>query len=294
MKVSRRHVLFSAPGLASAAAFAPAAPYSPSLLKLSLAAYSFRDYLDLKPAKPIAEPMTLFAFADLAASLGLGAIEPTGYYFAETAPAYLQKFKRHCTRLGLDISGTATGNDFCQAGPGRAKDIAKVKTWIEIAGFLGAKTLRVFAGNTPKDDSEANARSRCVETLHEVCEHGAKHGVIVAVENHGGITATPEPLLAIVRAVRHDWLGVNLDTANFRTADPYADVAKVAPEAVTVQLKTDIHPNGKTEPADLPRLLGILRNAGYRGYVALEFEGSENAKSAVPRHVRTLQRLLAG
>jgi sugar phosphate isomerase/epimerase len=294
--LNRRHFLFATPaacGLACAVRAAdPVARPGPAHFKLSLAAYSFRKYLELKPKKPIAEPMTIFQFAEYCASLGLGAVEPTSYYFAETTPAYLAKFKHLCTRLGLDVSGTAVGNDFCQADDRkRAADVAKVKRWVEIAGYLGAKTIRVFAGKTPKDDTEEAARKRCVEALPEVCDHGAKHGVMIALENHGGITETADQLLAIVSAVKHDWLGVNLDTGNFKTADPYADFAKAAPYAVTVQFKTEVHPAGqpKKSEADFARLFGILKEAGYRGYVALEYEGEEEPKTAVPRYLTKLR-----
>src|SRR5215470_2215367 len=99
-------------------------------LRLSLAAYSFRKYLDLKiKPKP---PMTLDDFVDLAASLDLDAVEPTAYYFADTSPAYLARLKGRCSRLGLDISGTAVGNDFCLADAGKLKDQLKyVKEWAE-------------------------------------------------------------------------------------------------------------------------------------------------------------------
>src|SRR5207248_8344201 len=112
--------------------------------------------------------------------------------------------------------------------------------------------------------------------------------------NHGGITAAVEPTLAIVRAVKHNWFGVNLDTGNFHTSDPYADLAKLAPYAVVVQIKTEIQRAGmKKEEADLRRLVDMLRAVGYRGYVALEYEAAEDPKVAVPRHVETLKKLLA-
>jgi sugar phosphate isomerase/epimerase len=99
--------------------------------------------------------------------------------------------------------------------------------------------------------------------------------------------------MQIVKGVQHDWFGVNLDTGNFRTSDPYADLAKLAPYAVNAQIKTEIQRAGmKKEEADLKRLLGILREAGYRGYVALEYEAEEDPKTAVPRHVETLRKLM--
>jgi sugar phosphate isomerase/epimerase len=256
--------------------------------KLSLAAYSFRKYLDLK--KPT---MTLDEFVELAAGLDLDAVEPTAYYFADTSLAYLARLKGKCTRLGLDVSGTAVGNDFCVNDSDKLREqIASVNAWSERASLLGAKTIRIFAGNVPKGDTEEAARARCVAAIQEACDHAAKFGVYLALENHGGITAKAEQLLAIVTAVKHDWFGVNLDTGNFRTADPYGDLAKIAPYAVNVQVKTEIAPNGKKEEADLKRLIAMLRDVNYRGYVALEYEAAEEPKTAVPRYVAELRKLV--
>lgn len=276
----------------AAAAIDPIQRVGKPHFRLSLAAYSFRKYLDLKAkAKP---SMTLEDFVDFAATLDLDAIEPTAYYFADTSPGYLAQLKGRCTRLGLDISGTAVGNNFCIPDPAKLREqIASVKQWADRAALLGAKTVRIFAGSVAKGDSEEKARARCVEAIQEACDHAGKVGVYLALENHGGITATQEQLLGIVRAVKHPWFGVNLDTGNFHTDDPYADLARLAPYAVTVQIKTEIQRKGMPkEEADLKRLLDLLRAVNYRGYVALEYEAAEEPKIAVPRHVAQLRKLL--
>ena len=218
-----------------------------------------------------------------------------GYYFAQTTPDYLAGLKAKCTRLGLDVSGTAVGNNFCVADATKLKaELDSVKARGEHTSRLGGKTIRIFAGTVPKGDNEEAARSRCVAAIQEACDHAAKYGIILALENHGGITASAEQLLAIVTAVKHSAFGVNLDSGNFRTADPYGDLAKIAPFAVNAQIKTEITPTGKkTEEADLKRLVEILRTANYRGYVALEYEAKEDAKVAVPRYLTELKKLLA-
>jgi sugar phosphate isomerase/epimerase len=262
-------------------------------LKLSLAAYSFRQWLDLKkPAKPA---MVLADFIDFAAAQEIDAVELTAYYFAETTPEYLASLKSRATRLGLDVSGTAVGNNFCTPDPAKLKtEIANVKAWVEHTSRLGGKAIRIFAGTVAKGDDEDKARERAVAAIQEACDHAAKYGIFLALENHGGITATADQLLAIVKAVKHDHFGVNLDSGNFHTADPYGDLERIAPYAVNAQVKTEIRAAGKpVEEADLPRLVEILRKANYRGYVALEYEAKEDAKVAVPRHLTTLKRLLA-
>src|SRR5215472_16234635 len=148
MTSTRRHFLRSGLAAGLALAAAPAAAIEPIRrpgkphLRLSLAAYSFRKYLalNIKP-KP---PMNLEDFVDLAASYELDAVEPTAYYFADTSPAYLARLKGRCTRLGLDVSGTAVGNDFCVPDADRLKaQLASVKEWAERASRLGAKTVRI-------------------------------------------------------------------------------------------------------------------------------------------------------
>lgn len=261
-------------------------------MRLSLAAYSFRQVLDLRrKPKPA---MTLDDFIDMAAELPLDAVELTGYYFAETTNRYLADLKGRCTRLGLDISGTATSNNFCTTDGKRLKqDIENVKRWIEHTSRLGGKTLRIFAGTVEKGDTEERARRRCLEAMHDVCEHAGQFGVYVALENHGGITGTSEQMLELIRGVKSPWFGVNFDSGNFRTKDPYADLARIAPYAVNVQLKTEIQRLGaKKEEADLKRLITMLRDVNYRGYVALEYEAEEDPKVAVPRYLRTLRGLL--
>jgi sugar phosphate isomerase/epimerase len=262
------------------------------LIKLSIAAYSYRASLGLniKP-KP---PMTLEDFAETAAGMDLPAIELTAYYFPETTTDYLAKLKGKCTRLGLDISGTAVGNTFTGTDPAKLKEqIAHVKKWTEHSSLLGAKTMRIFAGNLEKGDTEEKARGRCIEAIQECCDHAAKFGVILALENHGGIVATIDQMLTLVKAVKHDWFGVNWDTGNFHSADPYADLEKLAPYAVVVQIKTEIQRGGqKKEDADLKRKLDILRGVGFRGYVALEYEAAEDPREAIPRHIATLKKLI--
>jgi sugar phosphate isomerase/epimerase len=279
--------------IGSTGAIEPIVRSGKSRIRLSIAAYSYRKYLDLKiKPKP---PMTLDDFIDQAAAMELDAVEPTAYYFAETTPAYLAHLKGHCTRLGLDVSGTAVGNNFCRSDPAKLKaEIASVKQWVEHTSRLGGKTIRIFAGNVDKGDTEEKARARCIEAIQEACDYSGQFGIYLALENHGGITATIGQTLALVRAVKHDWFGVNWDTGNFHSADPYADLTQLAPYAVTVQIKTEIERGGSArEEADLGRLIGILRSAGYRGYVALEYEAAEDPKAGVPRAIAAL-RTLAG
>ena len=268
----------------------------PSRLRLSLAGYSFRQFFKHNQGKPGhagPQAIDLFDFVDLCSRHDCDA-ELTGYYFPlPVDDGYLLRLKRHAHLRGVAISGTAVGNNFTlPVGDQRAEQIAMVKRWIHHAAVLGAPHIRVFAGSQPAGMSKAEARDLCLSALAECCAVAATRGVFLGLENHGGIVAEPEDLLGIVRAVDSPWLGINLDTGNFQTADPYADLAKCLPYAVNVQLKVEMHPRGQARAgADLARLVKILRDGRYQGFVALEYEAAEDPWTAVPRYLRELREL---
>ena len=239
--------------------------------------------------------MDLFDFVDLAADMALDAVELTSYYFPPDVDAdYLHRLKQHAFTLGLDVSGTSVGNNFCVApGPERDKQLELVRTWVDHAAELDAPVIRIFAGTVPKGETEDDAVARAIEGIKASLPYAVEKGVTLALENHGGITATPEQILKLVKAIDSPNFGVNLDTGNFHGEDPYADLAKLAPYAINVQVKTEITAKGKPkEEADLSRVVGILRDAKYSGYVVLEYEAKEDPAVAVPRHIKKLRSLI--
>ncbi len=296
--INRRSFLATALAATAAAAAAarPAAAIDPirrrgrAKFKLSLAAYSFRSYLTGKRPR-----WTLDDFLDFCADQQLDGTEPTSYYFPRpVTDEYLNHLKAKAFLLGLDISGTAVRNNFClPPGPARQRELAHVKRWVDYAAKLGAPVIRIFSGGVPKGRTLEEARRWCVETIEEACQYAGSKGVFLALENHGGISTTAEDLLAVVRRVRSPWFGVNLDTGNFRSRDPYRDIELVAPYAINVQVKVEIRPAGSArQPADLKRIVRLLEQAGYRGYLVLEYEAAEDPLTAVPRYLEQLRSLI--
>ena len=283
---------------ASASAIDPIKRRGGPQMKLSLAAYSFRKYLtDYRRGGAGAQKgtMTLDDFVDLCAEYGIPGTEPTSYYVPEPMPdGYLQRLRRRALLAGLTVSGTAIGNTFTHPpGAERDREIAYTKRWIDRAADMGAPTIRIFAGNLQKGTSETQARQWTIDAIRECCDYAGRKGIILALENHGGIVTTADQLLAIVREIDSEWFGVNWDSGNFRSADAYAELAAIAPYAVTAQIKTKIGSPDGSKPADLARVVKILSDANYRGWVALEYEDEEEPKVAVPRHLETLKRLTA-
>lgn len=268
------------------------------LLKLSLAGYSFNRLFARRgtPEQIASAKMKLEDFIGYCAEQGLGATELTGYYFPKDITTdYLLGLRQQTHRLGLAISGTAIGNDFCLPdGDARQRQLAECREWIDYAAILGAPAIRIFAGKVPSGDSEEAAIERCAAGINDCLKYAAQKGVFLALENHGGITATPDQMLRIISAVDNSpWFGVNFDSGNFQTDDPYRDLERIAPYAVNAQIKASITRDGKKEPADLPRIVKILQDARYRGYVALEYEEKEDPFEAIPRYLSRLRELMS-
>jgi sugar phosphate isomerase/epimerase len=189
------------------------------------------------------------------------------------------------------------GNNFAlPKGEKLSEQIAYTKKWIDYSAIMGAPHIRVFAGPQPKDLSEEQAVANCLESYQECLDYAAKKGVFLGLENHGGIVAEPENLIKMVKAAKSPWAGINLDSGNFHTEDPYADLAKIAPYAVNVQLKMEISRKGAakgvSEPSDVKRVIQIMRDANYQGWFTLEFETKEDPFVRVPEICDMLRPLL--
>ena len=259
--------------------------------KFSLAAYSYRNLLQGNPPK-----LTLSDFIRDCARMQLEGTELTSYYFPDSfTNEYLTQLKQECFHLGLDVSGTAIRNDFgLPEGEKRSADIAHVKKWIEHAELLGAPVIRIFAGHRQEGVSEQENHRLMVTGFEECSEHAGKHGVHLALENHGGPTSTAKGLLALVRDVQSPWFGVNLDTGNFHGDDIYGELAQAAPYALNVQVKVVTSgSDGVKRPTDYPRLAKILRDVGYRGYVVLEYEEGGDARLECPKAMDKLREAFA-
>jgi sugar phosphate isomerase/epimerase len=266
-------------------------------MKLSLAAYSFNKILLRRPdeAQLRDAAMRLEDFIEYCALLNLDGCELTSYYFPkEFSHDYLMKIKEMTFRLGLDISGTAIGNDFCVSlGAKRDRELAQTREWIDHAATMGAPVIRIFAGRQTDGMSREDALSLCVQGIDDSLDYAATRGVLLALENHGGITSTVGELLEIVKRVKPSpWFGVNLDSGNFGSEDPYAELEQIAPYTVNAQIKVAVKRNGRKEPTDFARVVSILKNAGYRGYVVLEYEEEDDPKQAIPGFISELRKLI--
>lgn len=256
-------------------------------LKTSMCAYSMRKYFG-------EGKMNIDDFIEYAAKLGLDGVELTFYYFPNypepSSNKYLYHVKKKAFLSGLEINGTAVGNDFCVADKDKlAQEIKRVKTWTECTSKLGAPEMRVFGGRVPAGDTEEDSVKRTVEAFKECCEHASKYGVVLALENHGGICTTAEQVLNIIKKVNSEWMGANLDTGNFRSDEPYKEIEMVAPYAVTCHVKVSV----KGKEVDMNRVVKILRDANYSGYLAIEYEEKEDPMTGVPKFLSKIREALS-
>ena len=262
--------------------------------KLSLAAYSFHDQLhDYRRSEAPAEPeMDMASFLDYCATLHLEAAELTSYFLPQDCSRELAlELKNQAHRLGLDISGGAIGNNFAYApgSPELKKQMAYTEHWIKTYAIMGAPVIRTFAGK-PKDKkiSKEQAEKNIIANLKTAIEIAAHHGVILGLENHD-FTTDIDRLERILDAIDSPWFGLNFDSGNLaKTSDPYGDLKRIAPHTVNAQLKIDIPRDGKKEPADFKRIVNILAEANYKGYLVLEYE-AEAPKKEIPGYLAKLR-----
>src|ERR1700677_4818018 len=292
-------------GLGGAASFAEIAPVKRTgtpRFKLSLNAYSCDRDLDTRKARR-EDGIDLMWLANFCAENNFDALDAPGYYF----PGYYDRkvpddsvlfaLKRRAFHLGLAISGTGVSNCFTTADKAaRAKDTYWVKQWVDVAAKLGAPVLRIFA-DTQTDKKtwdmvsdgakRADVEDWIAAEIRGCADYAAKQGVVIGVQNHGDFIKTGDEMISLLKKVDSPSCGALLDTGSFKADDPYAEVTKVAPYAVSWQIKQSAFGAGKdaakTPPDHLKKLFAIVRGCGYRGYLPIETLAPEDGGAYDPK-----------
>ena len=250
-------------------------------LKLSLNAYSFNKQLT-------DGSMTIDDMLEFCADQGLMAADITGYYFKgyPNVPSdeVIYNVKRKAFSLGLEICGTGVRNDFTHAdATKRRESVQLVRNWIDVCRKLGGQTVRIFSGTQkPEGYSRAQILEWMVADIRECVAYGKENGVVVALQNHDDFIKTAEDTIEIMEAIKSPWYGLMLDIGSFRTADPYDEIARTIKYAVTWQIKEKVFIKGQEVDVDAGRLMTLIRNSGFRGYLPLETLGEGDPKQKIP------------
>ena len=305
MKLSRREVLAAS----GAAALKPAAA-QPSReprrrTRFAVSTYSYWHFRGQRyPVEKV---------IDDAARIGFDGVEVLHRQMTEESTAYLYKLKRAAFLNGLDLVMLSIHQDFVSpSAEERKKHINHTKHCMDLAAEMGIPTIRLNSGRwktIPSFDELMKARGVeppikgytsddgfqwCIDAIQQCVPYAEKTGVMMALENHWGLTSEPEGLLRIWKAVNSPWLGINMDTGNFLEA-PYGKLEQIAPHASIVQAKT-YYGGGVwyTLELDYKRIANILRKSNFKGYISLEMEGNEPAATAVPKSLALLQEAFGG
>jgi L-ribulose-5-phosphate 3-epimerase len=309
MAISRRDALRLAAAAPLALAANPLAAQSPApaapsgaarRIRLAVSTYSYWHFRPPKyPVDKVIED---------AARLGFDGVEILHRQMDDESPAYVNRLKQLAFRHALALPMLSIHQDFISPDPKeRQEAVDHTNRCVRLAARLGIPAIRLNSGrwNTIKsfDDlmkvmgneppipgyTDEDAFRWCIEGIRACLPEAESHGVLLALENHWGLTTKVENLLRIYKAVNSPWLGINLDTGNF-PGDPYEGIEQLAPHASIVQAKT-YYGGGEWYTLDLDyrRIAGILRKANFQGWVSLEMEGKEPPDTAVPKSLAVLR-----
>jgi len=262
-------------------------PPAKARFRTGLVAYSYRQALQAKT-------MTYEDLIRIAVETGTDGIDLTVYWLPDTSDDYLLPLRRLAYRNRVEIYGIGTRVRLAQPTPAlREQELAELRKWLDVAQRVGATHVRVFGGAQPAGATLDQAIAFAAETLKRGAEYAGARGLILGVEDDGGITDFAKDTIEIVRRADSPWAGMNLDTGNFRPPRVYDQIDMSIPYAVSTHVKTEMAlDDGRTRaPSDLERVFKMFAARGFRGYMGLEYEASGDPAAAVPAYLRRLKDL---
>jgi sugar phosphate isomerase/epimerase len=228
---------------------------------------------------------------------GISAVEYVNQFFKDKAQdkTYLAEMKKRASDVGVrsvlimcDGEGALGDPDATK----RQKAVENHYKWVEAAAFLGCHSIRVNAQSAGNYEEQMELAS---DGLRKLTEFGASHKINVIVENHGGLSSNGAWLSSVIRRVKHSRCGTLPDFGNFNLGggqqyDRYQGVKELMPFAKGVSAKShDFDESGNEMHTDYRRMLKIVLDAGYHGFIGVEYEGN---KLSEPDGIRATKRLL--
>lgn len=256
---------------AASPALEAAARRSNPLFKISLAEWSF--HRAIRSGK-----MDNLDFPKIAKQdFDIDCVEYVNQFFIDKGNdnKYLNELKQRCDDHGVR-SGLIMCDNRVQLGdPDDAKRIHAVEDhfkWVEAAKLLGCHSIRVNAHSTGTPEEQ---HKFVVDGLRRLSEFGAKHDINVIVENHGGISSNGKWLTAVIKEVDLKNCGTLPDFGNFpKDYDRYEGVKEMMPYAKGVSAKSHVFDaQGNEAQIDYFKMMKIVLDAGYHGYLGIEWEG---------------------
>ena len=291
--MNRRSFLAAAGAAVVAAAPAARATREPQAssrrarFRTGLVAYSYRQALQAKT-------MTYEDLIRIAVETDTDGIDMTVYWMPGTSDDYVLPLRRLAYKNRVEIYSLGTRVRLAQPTADlREAQIVELRKWIDVAQRIGATHIRVFGGSKPEGATLEQAIGFAAETLKRGAEYAGARGIILGVEDDGGITDFAKETIEIVKRADSPWAGMNLDIGNFRPPKVYDQVEMSIPYAVSTHVKTTValDDGGGRAPCDWDRVFAMFSNHGFRGYMGLEYEAAEDPAVAVPRHLRRLKEL---
>jgi sugar phosphate isomerase/epimerase len=259
--------------------------------------------------------LDLPGFVDFAAQQGASGVELLDYFWTDKR-SQLPQVKAQIRNAGLQLAVYSIGNDFFQPDADRrAQQLAALKQAVDDANQLEVSLVRVFSGSAKEGYALADGLNWILEGLSAGAAYAQDHGVTLALENHGLMAGRSDQVRQIIETVNSPALRANLDTGNFLLVgqNPTDAARELADLVALVHLKdfrracpdetTHVYRGldglGYTGAVvgegqvDLPAILGLLRQAGYAGWLSLEYEGADDPLTiGVPRSLEAARRLL--
>ena len=254
---------------------------------------------------------------DKSAEYGFDGVELLLIQMESEENSYLQKIKKQAFHSGLDIMGLSTHQSFVSSDKNKRLENGKLtQHQKEVAYSLGIPTIRINTGRWGTTNPQRNKSTFdvlmdnkgvesvidgyteddgfkwVIDSIEKCIPTAEKCGVVLGLENHWGLGLTSQGVMRIVNEINSPWLKVTLDTGNFFD-NREKQLEELAPHTCLIQAKTYF--GGAKWPAfneiniDYPAIGELMRENNYRGYISLEFEGNEDAKTAVPKSLELLR-----